>query len=62
MKYIHYIDEMAQVRTFVPPRKDSVIARPLEAYGLLKWEIRLRHAWACLTGRAIAVRFHEEKI
>lgn len=59
MKYIHFVDDL-NVHTFVKGKKNSVIARPHAGYGFLKWEIRLRHALACLLGKAIAVKFHED--
>ncbi len=59
MKYIQLIDDMGKVQTFSKGR--WVVAKPEEGYGLLKWEIRFRHAIACLRGKAVAVRFHHSK-
>jgi len=56
MRYIYKIDELT-VRTFVDGKKESVLCRPSQGYGLLKIEIRLRMAWACLIGKADAVEF-----
>lgn len=58
MNYINYIDEI--VNTKIQKNNVWVIARQHQGHGLLWLEIRLRMAWACLTGKADAVRFHED--
>ena len=59
MKYIHQIDTYC-VRTFVPDKNESVIARPERGYGLLYLKIRIIMAWYCLIGKADAVTFYKQ--
>jgi len=37
-----------------------VRARPEEASGLLKWEIRIKKSWAVLTGEADAFTYYKQ--
>jgi hypothetical protein len=62
MKYVHYIDRLVNVQRQQHGDENApwFIARQHPGYGLLYWEIRVRMAWACLTGKADAVRFHED--
>ena len=61
MKYIHYVDQIVNVQKQQRGGENAswFIARQEQGYGLLYLEIRIRMAWACLTGKADAVRFHE---
>lgn len=58
MKYINQIDDLKNTQTQID--RQYVIARPMQGFGLLKWEIRFRMAWACLTGKADAVTFYKQ--
>lgn len=55
-KYIKVIDEFNKTVTQIDTGK-WVISKPMSATGLLKWKIRFIYAFACLTGKAIAVKF-----
>lgn len=57
MKNIRYIDEYNS-KTL---NKNGmwVIAEPFPAFGIWKWIIRFYFAFACLRGKAIAVKFHK---
>ena len=56
MKYIYCIDQYAESKVLIDGKWWT--ARHSGGYGMLTWEIRLRYAWACLTGKADAVYFH----
>lgn len=62
MKYIHYIDQLVNVQRQQHGDVNApwYIARQHQGYGLLWLGIRIRMAWACLIGKADAVRFHED--
>ena len=54
MKYIQNIDFASRNKTQLTDGR-WVIAKPLEAFGLLKWHIRIAKAIAVLRGKAEAV-------
>lgn len=62
MKYINQIDDLIATGMRVSDGNGSkmYIARPHQGYGLLKWQIRIHMAWACLTGKADAVTFYKQ--
>jgi len=55
-KYIKIIDSYQNSVWSLDTGK-SVFAKPEEATGMLKWKIRFVYAFACLSGKAIAVKF-----
>jgi len=57
MKYIQNIDDAWYTARTRLPSGRTVISKPLEAYGLLKWEIRIRKAIAVLLGKADAFTY-----
>ena len=59
MNYIQNIDE-ASTNVCGANSKKWIITKPLEASGLLKWNIRIRKALAVLTGKADAFTYSDQ--
>jgi len=59
MRYIQNIDDA--IMTSREVKEVWVVSKPLEAYGLLKWEIRVRKAIAVLFGKADAFTYTDSE-
>ncbi len=55
-KYISFIDDCIHTQAEVKPH-GWCIAKPIEAFGLLKWRIRFIKARAILKGEADAIKY-----
>lgn len=69
LKFRHLISEIDdasenRVRSTYRGTSDHrkyVVAKPIEASGLLKWKIRLIKAWNVFLGKADALRYNEHQ-